>query len=240
MTKHFERLTRGRAAGLAVAALLAAAPGLALAQAEDAKPSPEAAPAEVRTADTVLQKWPKKIRQDAKILIEKYGEPTSFDDDRLVWVDNGPWRRTTLHRDGVTRSFMGKGKDHLEQTISREVPLDKVADLERFDKRIKIDRGAGELSACADSERANFLTLNLAEDIVTGQRTVAEARAFAVKVKALDKAGKSSPYLDGLIFTQKDSKATETAPMAPEKSEPAPMTPEKSETPPVYDDAPKP
>lgn len=233
MTKHFTRVTRGRIAGLGFAAILVSAPGLVSAQAaaQAASPTGEAAEtAETPAAETMIQKWPKKLQSEAKMLIERYGQPSSFDENRLTWLDNGPWRRTVLHREGLTRSFMGKGKDHLEQVISREVPLDKVADLEKFDKRIKVDRAAGEISTCADSERLNFLALNLAEDIITGQRSVTDARAFAVKVRTLEKAGKSSPYLDGLVFTKQEAKPSESEP----------MTPEKTGTPPVYDDTPKP
>ncbi|MCM2305757.1 MAG: hypothetical protein NDJ72_13735 [Elusimicrobia bacterium] len=223
--------TRRRIAGLGFAAVLAMAPRLAGAQ----------------EAETVIRKWPKKVQTEAKLLIERYGQPGSVDESRLTWTDNGPWRRTVLYKEGRTRSMVGGSRDHLEQTISREVPLDKVADLEKFDKRIKIDRAAGEMSACADSERLNFLALNLADDIITGQRTVMDARAFAVKVKALEKAGKSSPYLNGLNFADQESKQESSRPEAEprESGEPETTTPdatgapEKSGTPPVYDGMPK-
>ncbi|MDP3542717.1 MAG: hypothetical protein Q8T11_09665 [Elusimicrobiota bacterium] len=198
----FEGLTRSRIAGLGFAAVLASAAGIVYAQ-SNVETASEAA-VESGSAEMVIQKWPKSVQTEARMLIDRYGQPGTVEENRLVWEDNGPWKRTVMHREGMTRPMIGKNRDHLEQVISREVPEDKVAELEKFDKRIKVDRAAGELSSRSDSERMNFLTLNLADDIVKGQRTAADARSFAKQVQALEKAGKSSPYLDGLIFTMQN------------------------------------
>ncbi|MCR4294275.1 MAG: hypothetical protein NUW21_01980 [Elusimicrobia bacterium] len=213
----FKSLSRRRIAGLGLAAVLASAAGIVHAQTE-AGTMPEtetAASVETRSSESVIKNWPKKVQADARMLIDRYGEPSSVEDDRLVWTDNGPWKRTVMHKEGLTRSMIGRSRDHLEQVISREVPEEKVAELEKFDKRIKVDRDAGELSSRSDSERMNFLTLNLADDIIKGQRTVSDARSFAKQVKSLEKAGKSSPYLDGLIFTMQNGAAEESG-MTPE------------------------
>lgn len=222
-----------RAAGFGFAAVLACAPGLASAQAD----------AEAPTTETAIQKWPKKLRNEAKVLIERYGQPSSIDENQLVWMDNSPWRKTVLRRKGFTRAMLGGTNDHLEQVISRDVPADKIADLEKFDKRIVVNRAAGEVSSHADSERMNFLALNLADDIVKGERSVTEAKAFALKVKSLEKAGKTSPYIEGLrTSAPSESAAPEPETREPSTSEPAPMTPEatdaprKTAPPPVYDD----
>lgn len=230
----FKSLSRRRIAGLGLAAVLTSAAGIVRAQTE-AGTMPEtqtesAAPVEARSSETVIKDWPKKVQADARMLIDRYGEPSTVEDDKLVWNDNGPWKRTVMHKEGLTRPMIGRSRDHLEQVISREVPEDKVADLERFDKRIKVDRDAGELSSRSDSERMNFLTLNLADDIIKGQRTVSDARSFAKQVQSLEKAGKSSPYLDGLIFTQQ-SGAPEESGMTPEtgtapETEVTPHTPD--------------
>lgn len=217
----FKSLSRRRIAGLGLAAVLASAAGIVHAQTETGTMHETGASAEVHSSETVIQGWPDKVQSEARMLIERYGEPSSVDNNRLTWTDNGPWKRTIMHKEGQTRSMIGRSRDHLEQVISRNVPEDKVADLQRFDKRIKVDRDAGELSSRSDSERMNFLTLNLAEDIIKGQRTVADARSFAKQVQSLEKAGKSSPYLDGVISTQQgglqeESGMTPEAGMAPE------------------------
>ncbi len=211
----FKSLSRRRIAGLGLAAVLASAAGIVHAQTEAGTMPETEMSGESRSAESVIQNWPKKVQADARMLIDRYGEPSTVEDNQLVWTDNGPWKRTVMHKEGLTRPMIGKSRDHLEQVINREVPEEKVADLEKFDKRLKVDRAAGELSSRSDSERMNFLTLNLADDIIKGQRTVSDARSFAKQVQSLEKAGKSSPYLDGLIFTQQGG--------APEGSE---MTPE--------------
>ncbi|MBI2386699.1 MAG: hypothetical protein HYV14_11880 [Elusimicrobia bacterium] len=221
--------TRLRITGLGFAAVLACAPGFASAQRD-------ADAAQAMSAETAIKKWPKKLRNEAKILIERYGQPSSADENQLVWVDNAPWRKTILRREGFTRPMMGGTKDHLEQVISREVPVDKIAEIEKFDKRIVVNRAAGEVSSHSDSERMNFLALNLADEIVKGQRSVLDARAFALKVRSLEKAGKTSPYFEGLMSAAPAAAPSEPAAKEPAPSEPAPMSPEKPEsTPPVYD-----
>lgn len=226
----FKSLSRRRIAGLGLAAVMTSAAGIVRAQTE-AGTMPEtqtesAAPTEARSSETVIKNWSKKVQADARMLIDRYGEPNSVEDNKLVWNDNGPWKRTVMHKEGQTRSMIGRSRDHLEQVIGREVPEDKVADLEKFDKRIKVDRDAGELSSRSDSERMNFLTLNLADDIIKGQRSVSDARSFAKQVQSLEKAGKSSPYLDGLIFTMQNGAADESG-MSPEGG----MAPETDVTP---------
>lgn len=224
MMIEFKSLSRRRIAGLGLAAVLLSAAGIAHAQTEAGTMPETSAPTEARSPEMVIQKWSKSVQTEARMLMDRYGQPNTVEDDKLVWTDNGPWKRTIMHKEGQTRSMIGRSRDHLEQVISREVPEDKVADLQKFDKRIKVDRDAGELSSRSDSERMNFLTLNLADDIIKGQRTVADARSFAKQIQSLEKAGKSSPYLDGLIFTMQNGEQ----PVAPEDSG---MTPETGTSP---------
>jgi hypothetical protein len=46
----------------------------------------------------------------------------------------------------------------------------------------------------------NFLALNLVDEIATGARSVEDARDFYSKTARLSKAGKSSAYMEGLLF----------------------------------------
>ena len=158
-----------------------------------------------QTAEMIVQRWPERVQRLAKAMTEKYGVLSAFSDKELVWANHAPWKRIILHRNGVTPSQIGKAvaagdKDHLEQVISYRVPEDKIADLKKFDRRIKVNRAAGELSSVADSESMNCLNLNLADDIVKGQRRVQDARSFALKTKMLEQTGKTSPYLEGIVF----------------------------------------
>lgn len=181
-----------RFAGLGFAVFLAAAGGAFAATNE----APE----------TVVQSWSKDLQAQAQALIERYGKPNASDANSLSWFDNGPWRKTVLHREGFTHPMMGPDRDHLEQVVAYQVPEGKVADLQRFDKRIEVNRATDEMSSRADTESLNFLALNLADEIIRGERTVQGARAFARKVKMLEKTGKSSPYLEGLLFSKRSDK----------------------------------
>jgi len=190
------RLNGRRIASIGLAALLSVAGTSVFAQTNEAP-------------EMVIQNWPKELQTQARYLIEKYGAPGSSDANSLVWMNNGPWRKTILHREGFTRAMMGKNHDHLEQVISFAVPEDKIADLQRFDKRIEVNAATDEVSSHAETESMNYLALNLADEIVKGERTVQAARVFYRKTKMLEKTGKSSPYLEGLLFSKDSGKSSE-------------------------------
>lgn len=199
----FQRWNRSRLAGLGLAALLASGIGYALAQSDAGTQARTDRTAEGETPETIIQGWPEDVKALGKVLIERYGNPGAADEKHLVWYNNGPWLKTILHRDGVRRTLFGKGADHLEQVISYPVPAIKVGELARFDSRLEVDPAVGTLASRADSESMNFLALNLADDIVKGQRSVTAANMFYRQAKLLEMAGKSSPYLEGLIFTMR-------------------------------------
>lgn len=236
--------TRRRFTGLGLAALLASAAGIAVAQTEGTRPpdqtdtpnttTPDMTPSDpamtdpsrtdttatsAGAAEAAIKDWPKEVQSQARMLIERYGQPATATATELVWNDNGPWRKTTLRREGFTQATMGKDRDHLEQVISYQVPKGKVAEIKRFDKRIEVNEAANELISRADSESMNYLALNLADDIVKGQRSVQGARVFYQKVKMLERSGKSSPYLDGFIFTMDKAGTPGTEPATPPASE---------------------
>jgi len=135
----------------------------------------------------------------ARLLLEKYGAPNQFDKDALVWFNNGEWKRTIIHRRREPSRSIGR-TDFLDQTIGYLVPNDRLAELESFDPKIVVSQTAGEITFSSDSEAKNRLALNLADEIVTGSRTAADARAFFRKTARLAASGKSSSYLEELRF----------------------------------------
>lgn len=153
-----------------------------------------------KTAQATILDWPAYSRLAARALIEKYGDPVRFDDDRLVWSETGPWSRIVVSRDAPRGLFARGGRDVVEQSIWYFVPDDKIAELQRFDDRLTWDMPTGQLSSRAESEELNFLALNLADEIVDGKRTPEDARDFYRKTIALSESGKSSPYMSGIIF----------------------------------------
>ena len=164
----------------------------------DSSAAPAKAESAINTPETVIQKWPGNARSAARLMISKYGEPAGFDENSLVWTNNGPWLKTVLYRKAPL-SLMGS-KDILEQSIVYAVPDDKIGALKSFDSRLKFDKANGELSSRAESENLNFLALNLADEIVANKRNVDEARAFYRRTIKLAASGKSSAYMDGFLF----------------------------------------
>ena len=125
-----------------------------------------------------LPDWPVERQVLAAHLVTRYGAPQEVTPRALSWYDNGPWKRTVLYKDGDLHRFPLPHHDVLWQTINYKVPLNKVVALLSYDGSLVIDRTRGELTVHCDSEEANVLTLNLADDIVTGEDTVEQALAY--------------------------------------------------------------
>jgi hypothetical protein len=129
--------------------------------------------------------WPEKTRQLMAQLITKYGMPAEATERQVTWYGNGPWKKTTLYKEEVPHNFASAHKDVLEQTINYKVPVDKVAALVQFNGSVVVNRTRGELSSSSDSEELNFLALNVADDVIRGDRDVEQARThYAQLVRA--------------------------------------------------------
>ncbi len=129
-----------------------------------------------------LAGWPAATRKLATQLIIRYGRPQTSTARELTWYGNEPWKRTVLYRVGVKHNFPLPHEDILEQTVDYRVPLGKVRDLAAYNGSLVVDRTRGELSAHCDSEAQNTIMLNIADDIVTGQRTVDEGLAYHAQI----------------------------------------------------------
>ena len=154
-----------------------------------------------RTVGDVLASWPEKQRETATMLVGKYGEPTVVGDGMIAWFNTGPFVKTVLLRHGQPHNFPMPHVDYLTQTVKHTVPANKLDELYQYDGSVWFHRTRGELSAQCDKEEMNFLALNLAHDVITGKRSVSDARAFYAKTAMAFKQGdRSSPYVTGLIF----------------------------------------
>ncbi len=89
-----------------------------------------------------------------------------------------------------------KGQDHSLAVYPREA----FTDLAAFDGSVIPERTKGEISARCDMEPMNFLALNLAHEIITGKRSVDDARKTYAEVGTAFMSGDPSPYLEGLMF----------------------------------------
>jgi hypothetical protein len=135
-------------------------------------------------------------------MIGKYGQPQGAIADMLVWNNSGPWKRTIVYRDTVSHSFPTPHPDLLEQFIDYKVPVDKYDDMAAYDGSVIVERTKGEMSARCDKEGANFLAINLANDVATGAKTMVEARAYYTQaMKTFMQTGQMDPYMQSFKFT---------------------------------------
>lgn len=146
--------------------------------------------------------WPKASQLAAKMMMDKYGKPNESTPHMLVWHNNGPWKRTIIFDKESKHIFPVDHTDVMEQVIDYKVPPNRASDVISYDGSVTIRRTDGELSAKCDKEAANFLAVNLANDVITGKKTVEEARNFyATTIKEFALQNKMSPYLESLQFT---------------------------------------
>ena len=196
MTSKLNRRTLAKTAGVMAGA--AAATRLTSATAQEGTPA--ASPVAMETVDQILGSWPDVSCEVAETVMEKYGPPQEATASFLVWHNNGPWKRTILNRDAVPHDFPMPHPDLLEQFVDYQVPPDKFDELAQYDGSVIVERTKGEISARCDKEEMNLLAINLANDIVTGKRSVEEARQFYAETAMAFKNGQSDPYVEGFVF----------------------------------------
>lgn len=148
----------------------------------------------------LIKDWPDVSKEAAKAMTEKYGQPDEATQSMLVWHENGPWLRTIVYKEAVDHDFPMPHKDVLEQFVSYDVPPDKFDELAQYDGSVIAERTKGELSARCDKEVANTLALNLADDIVKGEKSVEEAREFYAETIKEVLQGKEPEYVASLRF----------------------------------------
>jgi hypothetical protein len=166
-----------------------------------------AAAADRMSAQSTIANWPEMPKMAAMQLIAKYGEPVGVTPDHLVWENNGPWKKTVLNRDEIPHNFPMPHTDFLEQTVAYKVPTDKFDDLAAYDGSVIVERTKGTLTARCDKEELNILALNLANDVVTGKRSVQDARDFYAKTAMAFKNGEKPPYTQKLQFSLASNRA---------------------------------
>jgi hypothetical protein len=184
-------------------------------------PTPQSAPVSPEAAAWAqknLVGWPKMSIAVASDLITEYGLPKESTAHELTWYDNGPWKRTVLHKEEIQHNFPYPHKDVLEQTVNYRVPAGKVADLVKYDGSLVIDRTRGELTVHCNNEQSNTLTLNIADDIVKGDRSVEQALAYHAQVIRGVQIGEPETYPFKLRF-----KAPQAAADTADPGEEAPL-----------------
>lgn len=163
-------------------------------------------PVDEQTVEEILAEWPDEPAEIARNIVDKYGKPDEAAPSEMLWYDTGPWKRTELYRNGVPHNFPKEHTDYLKQVVDYHVPPDKGDDLAQFDGSVYIDRTNGELAAKCDAEAANFLAVNLAHDIVTGEKSVDEARQEYATSMVKHTMGADPEYVQALQFTPSGGK----------------------------------
>lgn len=153
------------------------------------------------SAQSIIAKWPAKPKEVAQITIEKFGQPQEATPHMLVWYNNGPWKRTVMHREEVPHAFPKPHTDMLEMFIDYQADPAQYAAIAQYDGSVVLQRTVGEMSARCDKEEMNFLALNLANDIATGKKTTNEARDFYTQTVIAFSKGEQPPYVQKLQFT---------------------------------------
>src|SRR5215218_7123660 len=155
---------------------------------------------EPEDVERISAAWPGPQQNVARQLLDKYGPPNEATPTRLFWHRNGPWKRTELTSDAVVHHWPAPHTDFLTQYIDYRVPPELTHLITMFDGSILVDRTRGEVAARCDSEAANVLGLNMVHELVTGKRTVEEARHTSEQSTVAYNAGREAPYAERLLF----------------------------------------
>ncbi len=154
-----------------------------------------------------LNDWNEISKHAAEEMILKYGNPYSITEHELVWLNAGMWREIRVYKHAIRHSFPFEHYDVLQTTIEYVVPTKRVSSLTEFDGSVTFDRTQGLLSTRSDSEEHNFLELNLANEVIFGNKSAKQARkAFSdILVAALHE--KKPEYMQRLSFLPQEKTA---------------------------------
>ena len=162
---------------------------------------------ETKDMEVDTSSWPTSSRMAVKEITDKYGKPDGVTDQELTWMNKGVWKKICITKDESKHSFPIEHTDMMTTTISYKVPEDKMDDLGKFDGSVTFDRTQGTLSARCDKEGNNLLALNLANDIITGKKTVEQARKSYGDIVKEKMNGASPAYMENLAFATESNTA---------------------------------
>ncbi len=177
---------------IAVMAVLLAGIGYMAFRAQGPLPNTEGWAQAKEAARAHVVRWPALSKDWARVMVDRYGPPDQTTADALLWAGPRPWRRIVVHRDSPNSP--------LEHAVDYEFSADRTAQVLALGRGLRIDQAGFEISVQGAGEGANLLALNLADEIARGKTTPEAARDFYDRTAALSAAGKSSPYMEGLLF----------------------------------------
>lgn len=149
---------------------------------------------------TFLRGWPIPSREQAIMLIKKYGLPHEASDRYVLWHYNNPWLRTVVWRTGYIHTFPKTHTDIVEQTLNYDVPVRQVSGLLLYNGSIIVNQTRAELSVCCGDEAMNFLAMNLAHEILLGIISPQEAWQRHKEMIAGSRLNWPEAYMEELQF----------------------------------------
>lgn len=152
------------------------------------------------TVNNFIKEWPAMSTKSVKQMVDAYGPPNEAIPSRMIWYNNGKWKRTIVYRDEIPHNFPQPHSDTLEQFIDYHVPPEKFSEIAKFDGSVIVERTKGEVSARCDMEAANILALNMMHKIVTGEFSAEKAREVYSEQTAAYVMNRSAPYAEKLQF----------------------------------------
>lgn len=150
--------------------------------------------------DKMMSGWPQASKEAAMFMTDKYGPPAAMTSEMAMWGKTGPWKRTVVYGTEFPHEFPMHHTDVMQQWVDYKAPPEMYDDLAMYDGSVVLERTSGEISARCDKEGANFLALNLADEIVHGKRSVEEARKMYGDQIMKMKAKQPAPYTEKLMF----------------------------------------
>jgi hypothetical protein len=157
----------------------------------------------------LVETWPSESQEAAQLVIDAHGEPDEATDSQLVWHNAGPWKRIVATKAFWKHEFPAPHIDCVESVLDYRVPVDKFTPLAEYDGSVVCERTAGEVGARCHDEQANFLALNLMHDIVTGAKTVQQARDYYAKEFLDYRRKQPTPYMEKLRFVPPGGDSTD-------------------------------
>jgi hypothetical protein len=155
---------------------------------------------DMKKVKAIVNDWNAMSKKAANLTIEQYGPPNEATQSRLIWYNNGPWKRTIVYRDEIPHDFPQPHTDVIENYINYSVPPEMFSELAKFDGSVIVERTRGEVSSRCDMEAANILALNLMNDIVTGKLSAEKARDVYCEIMSAFMVNRSAPYTEKLQF----------------------------------------
>jgi hypothetical protein len=149
----------------------------------------------------MISGWHPASQEAVMYMMDKYGPPAEVTATMAVWNRTGPWKRSVVSAQAVQHDFPMPHPDVFEQVIDYRMPPEMYSAIAAYDGSVILERTKGEMSARCDKEGANFLAVNLANEIATGRASVEEARRMYGEQIKMMMAGQMTPYTSGLMFT---------------------------------------